>query len=140
MKTRVRYTGPGGSAVSWFEGSVRRKIDAIQEAVEEASESGKNISRHHIETRGTAKSGKRGRIETRQMLNAVDNDTPVRTNKSITSRFGWIKEFEDYFGYQERGFNHVNGQSVEGMYAITDAGEEVSQDLFEEIEKIIYGR
>lgn len=139
MKTRVRYTGPGASAVTWFEGSVRRRITQIQDIVEDAAEAGKNITKHHIETRGTAKSGKRGRVETRAMLDAVNSRTEHRDKRGVKSKFGWIDEFKDYFGYQEDGFDHVNGVTVEGMYALTDAAEEVFTDLERDIERVIYG-
>lgn len=139
MKTRIRYSGPGTSAVTWFEGSVRRKISEIQDLVEDAAEEGKNIAQHNVETRGTAKSGKRGRIETRQMLDAIDAETTHRDKRSVKSRFGWIKEFKDYFGYQEEGFEHINGVNVEGMYAITDAGDEVLKNLERDIERVVFG-
>lgn len=128
MKINVRsnYGGgdSGGDPVRWFRQKVTRIEDGAEAVLEQAMEDGAESMRHHIRTRGTAKSGKQGRIETGAMLEDVKSRVYPGTKKgNVVGRFGWIDNREDYYGYQEGGFEHVNGGSVEGMYAMVDAAE-----------------
>lgn len=137
MKVSVKYSGPGTSAQTWFEGVSKKMIDGISEVVESAVGEGKEITQHNIETRGTMKSGKRGRIEKGKMRNAVDSRVTKRDKSGVAGKFGWINEFEPYFGYQEGGFEHVGGVSVEGMYAISDAAKEVFDNIEADIDRAV---
>lgn len=118
---------------SWFKSKLERIAEIIEETAEDAAEKGESITKHHIETRGTAKSGKRGRIETGRMRDAVKGSVSDKTATSATARFGWLEGSPEYAKYQEPGFKHRGGVTVEGMYALTDAGEEVIQDAKEDL-------
>lgn len=137
MKVSVKYSGPGTSAQTWFEGVAKKMIDGISDVVESAVDEGKEVTQHNIETRGTMKSGKRGRIETGKMRNAVDSEITKRDKSGVSGKFGWINEFEPYFGFQEGGFEHVGGVTVDGMYAISDAAKEVFENIEDDIDRAV---
>ena len=126
VNIRSNYGGgsSGGDPVKWFRGKVTRIEDGIEDALKLAMEDGAEIMRSNIATRGTAKSGKAGRIDTGKMIGDVKSRVYPGTDKgNRVVRFGWIDNREDYYGYQEGGFEHVNGGEVEGMYALQDAAE-----------------
>lgn len=139
MKVSVKYSGPGTTAQTWFEGVAKKMVEGIEDIVEEGVARGEQITKHNIESRGTSKSGKRGRIETGAMRDAVDSKITERSKKRVSGEFGWINEFQDYYGYQESGFNHRSGVSVEGMYALSDAAEEVFSDIEGDVDRVIHG-
>lgn len=120
----------GGRPDLWF----RQKVDSIQQEARsllaEAAQEGEQITKHHIETRGTAKSGKRGRIDTGTMLNEVDSAVTVDRKDLVRSEFGWLGETPFYARFQELGT-----KTIEGMYALTDAYEEVTQNLEEDLKR-----
>lgn len=141
MKLTIRsnYGGgdSGGDPVRWFRQKVVRIEDGASEALEQAMEDGAESMRYHIKTRGTAKSGKAGRIDTGAMLNDVKAKVYPGTERgNQVGRFGWIENREDYYGYQEGGFEHVNGGSVEGMYAMVDAAELAFREFQREMERV----
>lgn len=104
--------------------------------VQEAADKGRDITKQHIETRGTAKSGKRGRIETSAMLNSVSSATVSSNIDEVVTRFGY--ENSPYWTqFQEPGFVHSSGVTVEGTYALQDAAEEVFKDLKRDIGDVV---
>lgn len=137
MKVSVKYSGPGTTAQTWFEGLTRNMISGIETVITSAVKEGEEIVKDNIETRGTFKSGKRGRIDTGEMRDAVDSRVTSQGNRGVTGSFGWIGNFEDYFGYQEDGFIHLGGVEVQGMYAISDAAEEVFRNIDDSIDQVI---
>lgn len=137
MRVSVRYMGPGKSLETWFDGLLKKHSEGVADLVEDAVERGEQITKHNIETRGTLKSGKRGRVVSGAMRDAVDSEVTERSRDRVRGKFGWIKDFEDYFGYQELGFEHRGGVTVDGMYALSDAAEEVFADVEEDIDRII---
>lgn len=137
MKVRVSYEGPHGSGVAWFENLTDSIISGAAEIVEENVSRGEEITKHNIDTRGTFKSGKRGRIKTGRMRDSVDSKIVSKNASGVKGEFGWINEWQDYFGYQESGFNHVGGVSVDGMYALSDAAAEVFQDVIDDFDRLI---
>lgn len=103
----------------------------------ELAEMGEEKMREYIQTRGTNRTWSRpwpsrktpgrragsgpGRIDSGDMLEAVGRKFQ-RGEKQSRAVFGWTKDFEDYFRYQEQGFVHfANGQKVAGMFALRDA-------------------
>lgn len=124
---------------SWFQSKMQHLTEIIHETAEEAAEKGGNITKHHIETRGTDKSGKRGRIETGEMRDNVSSKVTDKQPDSATATFGWIDGTPGYEWFQELGFVHRGGAEVEGMYALTDAREEVVDDLKEDLRSRIRG-
>lgn len=119
---------------SWFQTRVGEITRGVTQAVEDAAEQGANTTRHLIETRGTAKSGKRGRIETAAMLNSVSHETVKKSKDEVISRFGY-KDAPSYTPFQDKGFDSWTGVTVEGTYALGDAAEEVLADLLEDIDR-----
>lgn len=104
--------------------------------VKEAAEKGRDLTKQHIETRGTAKSGKRGRIETSAMLNSVSSGTVSSNIDDVVERFGY--ENSPYWTqFQEPGFLHSSGVTVEGTYALQDAADEVFKDLKRDIGDVV---
>lgn len=104
--------------------------------VQEAADKGRDLTKQHIETRGTAKSGKRGRIETSAMLNSVSSGTVSADINEVVTRFGY--ENSPYWTqFQEPGFVHTSGVTVEGTYALQDAADEVFKDLKRDIGDVV---
>lgn len=137
VRVTVKYVGPGKSAVDWFEDLSKKQSEGVSDVIEDAVKRGEQVTKHFIETRGTMKSGKRGRIETGAMRDAVSSEMTEKSKDSARGSFGWIKDFESYFGFQEEGFEHIGGVTVDGMYAISDAGDEIIADVQEDVERVI---
>lgn len=136
MSIEVKISGSSKSLTAWFEESVNSAMGDVNDIVADAIEKGEAITKFHIATRGTAKSGKKGRIETQKMYDAVKSEMVKETKTEAEGKFGWIDSYEDYYGYQEGGFEHVGGVTVEGMYALTDAGEEVWQNVVDDVKRV----
>jgi hypothetical protein len=133
MSIEVKVSGSSKSLTAWFEESVNSVMGDVNDIVADAIEDGALTTQINIATRGTPKSGKQGRVRTGDMLDAVKSEMIKSTPREAEGKFGWIDEYEDYFGYQEGGFDHVGGVTVEGMYALEDAGEEAWNNVVEEI-------
>ena len=123
-----------------FQAKMNKISAETRAATRAAAEIGAETMKQHISTRATAKGGRRpehpGRVDTGAMLNAVS----VRSSGNqyfSKSAFGWLSSKQDYFGHQEFGFNHRSAGAVPGMYALTDAFEEVTNELWHDIEGIV---
>ena len=128
MATNYRDVGN-----SWYDALIDEINDKARKAVRDAVEKGEAITKYNIENSGTLKSGKRGRVETGEMRDAVSGEITKDTADEIEGRFGW-KNGPAYARYQERGFTHVSGVPVEGMFALSDAAIEVLQDLEDDLD------
>ncbi len=141
MKITIRsnYGGgdSGGDPVRWYRGKVARVEEGSEEVLRDVMDDAAIMMAQNVSTRGTAKSGKPGRIETKKMHNDIDAKTTVSEAGRVTGRFGWIKNREDYYGFQEGGFDHVNGGHVEGMYALADAAEWANKQFAEDMRNVI---
>ena len=124
---------------SWFKSKMDEIADIIEETADDAAVMGESLTKNYIETRGTAKSGKQGRIETGEMLKKVSGKVSDVTPISATAEFGWLEGSPEYARYQEEGFAHRNGVDVEGMYALTDAGHEVIEDVKDNLRSRLRG-
>ena len=59
------------------------------------------------------------RIDTAKMLDGVSIDARGSNQFNRRYRFGWLKNPQDYFLYQEEGFWHWGaGKSIEGIFAL----------------------
>lgn len=116
------------AAGGWFEAKVneinRRNYRALQNAMKD----GEEITQTFIATRGTAKSGKQGRVDTGKMLESVDSETSLTGRDEAEGRFGWLKKKPFYAEFQEAGT-----QYIEPMYALTDAAAIVIDELVKDI-------
>ena len=129
-----------GKLVKWLIDSTKRLNDAVVETARNVSEKGENITKYRIETSGIAKSGKRGRVESGRMRDAVSSSTSLTGVGSARAEFGWLhwEDREPYFMYQDRGFTHYKSKEyIEGMYALADAADEVVADLKEDLKRKI---
>lgn len=98
--------------------------DCLDAAMVEAIQLGVETGKDKIETSGTVKSGKRGRIKTGTMLNEFKGNVDIGRAETV-GRVGWAQRREDYFLYQELGFAHyLSGEEIDGMLALKDATEE----------------
>jgi hypothetical protein len=125
--------GFGNAVLAWFNRNVEELNEETHHAVLKAGDQIAHRTREHIETRGTAKSGKQGRIETGAMWAAVDMEVVKDTEDEIEVRAGY-HDAPYYTVFQELGTARV-----EAMYALTDAAEEVLLDLQKDISEVIRG-
>jgi len=86
--------------------------DGARDITENAAKDGAAIMRLVVATSGTGWENRQGRIETGEMYNDIDaapreERISARGNSVIQWEFGWINGFEDYYRYQEEGFNNI---------------------------------
>lgn len=112
------------SMITELSGIPEEVAKEAQKLVSEAMNIGAETQRQIIETSGTPKSGKSGRIETGLMLNSVQSAGADRAGNVIEGKFGW-RDPEDYFIYQEQGFtinsrgsNYTSRADVPAMHAL----------------------
>lgn len=118
------------AAGAWFEAKVdeinRRNYRTLQNAMKD----GEQITQTFIATRGTAGTGKQGRIDTGKMLESVDSSTALQGPDEAIGRFGWLEKKPFYAEYQEAGTKYIAP-----MYALSDAAEIVRDDFLKDIGK-----
>lgn len=109
--------------VGKFRPRLYARLDQVmQEAVEEA--------RRITETSGTAKSGKAGRVDSRDMLDALGYKIFQTASESIEAEFGFPGKKAFYFYLQtQTGFNHIGGDFIEPTLAIEKAAQEAFYKL-----------
>lgn len=122
------------AAGGWFQAKVdeinRRTFRTLQGSMKE----GEQITQTFIATRGTAGTGKQGRVETGKMLDSVDSDAKLQGNDEAIGRFGWLDKKPFYAEFQEGGTKHIAP-----MYALSDAAEIVKADLVSKLSKDVKG-
>jgi hypothetical protein len=123
----------------------------VEEMTQEMADLGAERTRYYIRTRGTNKTwgqeseGTRGkpsgwwskktgryrygsfssRFDSGDMLRAVGTQIAAGPRQS-RAVFGWVRNVEDYFRYQEEGFFNVKARlRVDGMFALRDARKDV---------------
>ncbi len=97
--------------------------DMVQTSIEHAG-TGKTWSRTYYNKQGTPRSGSlTGRVWSGDMRADVEQDVKVSAD-AIVGSFGWIKNYEDYYGLQEVGFTQSQtGIEIVGMFAMADAAD-----------------
>lgn len=96
-------------------------LNDLEPLVERTVKTGADLMEAHIKTRGTVKSGKRGRVETGKMLSNVDYEM-FRKGDTLIGRWGWLDNWEKYFLYQENGFKNAwSREDVAPMHALFDS-------------------
>lgn len=137
MAVLRRASYPDGDVVKWFRGKVAKIEDGAQEVLQDAMDDGAYLMADLISSRGTAKSGKAGRIETKQMHNDVDSAVKSYGEGKIRGTMGWIKRKEFYYSLQEAGFEHSPGVTVEGMYALADASDWAMKQFKQDMDQVV---
>lgn len=105
---------------------------------QDAAEFGARKMQEFIETRGTGYVGRgpratpEGRIDTGYMYDQVGVSAPRRTATGVAINFGWVKDVEDYFALQERGF-----KNVPPMHALLDASVQAREYFYQRIKEIV---
>ncbi len=113
-------------------------LKAGEEIITEASRDGARQMRENISTRGTERSGKRGRIETGTMLENVTNTAERVDSHRVQARWGWLRRRENYFRWQEQGFrNPWTQQDVVPMHALLDSFLRVREDVLYKIARMV---
>ena len=111
----------------------------LEDLTTEASNYGADKMSEYIGTRGTDNlwekpwNGKAGsfigRVTTGKMLKSVGARSEGGAKQSRAA-FGWIRNVEDYFKYQENGFFHwLSRINIEPMFALRDARIDVVNKL-----------
>jgi hypothetical protein len=112
------------------EAKMKQAIERGSEIVRENGEYGAELVRDTVETSGTMKSGKRGRIDTGTMLGSVNDEFETIPN-GAQSTYGFLNP-PDYTKFQELGT-----QYIEPMNAIDDAAANVEVDFKNDIDRMM---
>lgn len=135
----MAFSNDGARVIAQINARIDEMTRRARRTVQEAADKGRDLTKEHIETRGTAKSGKRGRIETSAMLNSVSSGTVSSDINEVVTRFGY-QNSPYWTQFQEPGFFNVRANvAVEGTYALQDAAEEVFKDLRRDIGDVVKG-
>ena len=142
VTTRSKYGGENGTElVKWYRGKIQKLEEGTEEALTNMAIKGAELMRHYIASRGTEKGGRLprnpGRIDTSDMHDDVTHRVIKGASGKVQAHFGWLDRRKYYYGLQEGGFNHPFGGPVEGMYAMTDAANEVFQELRTEMGNVV---
>lgn len=137
MAVTRRSSYPEGDMVKWFRGKVARVEDGAEQVLKDAMDDGAYLMADLISSRGTAKSGKAGRIDTKQMHNDVDSAVKSYGDGKIQGTMGWLKRKEFYYSLQEGGFKHSPKVTVEGMYALADASDWALKQFKQDMDQVV---
>jgi hypothetical protein len=119
---------------SWFDRKVENLNRRTFRALDESMKEGEEITQTFIATRGTAGTGKQGRVDTGKMLDSVGSEAKLLNSDEAEGRFGWLNEQPFYAEFQEAGT-----QYIEPMYALSDAAEITIQELERKLGDAIKG-
>lgn len=96
-------------------------LEDFQPLMERTVKTGAELMEAYIKTRGTVRSGKRGRVDTGHMLDTVDYET-FKQGTTLVGRWGWLDSWDKYFLYQENGFKNAwTREDVAPMHALFDS-------------------
>jgi len=129
--TSVKESGP--DLDMWFVGFTKELDRNIDQLVEQIADEGQKLVRGFIETRGTGRVWRRayngrnasapGRDATGHMKKSVKQRSSSGSTAAVAS-FGWLDNYEEYFGLQEGGFTQEHTSiKIEAMNAIHDSGD-----------------
>lgn len=119
-----------GSMGSWFRSKLADIEELIHDTADSAAQEGETLVKTFVENRGTAKSGKKGRIETGAMRDAVSGEVIEKKIASATAEFGWLDGLPPYAKFQEQGT-----ATIEGMYTLADAKDIVTASVEEQLKR-----
>jgi hypothetical protein len=61
------------------------------------------------------------RFDTGEMRDSVDSQIIRSSRRIVSGEFGWLRNQQDYFIYQDKGFTHFGGAVIPAMNALRDA-------------------
>ncbi len=116
-----------GAGLDDLLGRMRKKVEHAwarqQVAAEKTAEFGAKTARQYTATRPSRKSGKAGRFESRDMMNAIKPRMVSFSYDLIEAQYGFVDEYEKYFGMQTiTGFRHNrSGEYIAPTFALRDS-------------------
>lgn len=110
-------------------------LDDLEPLMDRTVKTGADLMEAYINTRGTVKSGKRGRVETGNMVSKVDYEV-FKQGTTLIGRWGWLEHWEKYFLYQENGFRNAwTREDVAPMHALFDSFLRQREEFLSELGK-----
>ena len=92
----------------------------MEKAIQVGAESVQQV----VDTSGTTKSGKAGRIVTGDMRKEVDSRITQASSTMVEGEYGWLEQTPFYATLQDAGFRHwISGELVEGMFALQQSSD-----------------
>ena len=116
-----------GNGLGGIEALIRKKVQQawseLQKVNTEAAEFGAKTAQSYTNSRPGATTGKAGRVDTGAMVGAIRSRPLSFSQDLIQSQYGFIDEFEEYFGMQTvTGFRHNrSGDKIEPTFALRDS-------------------
>lgn len=106
---------------------VRKRVDEawndLRAVNEEAAEFGAKTAQSYTASRPGATTGKAGRVDSGNMIDAIRSRPVSFSADLIVSQYGFVDEFEAYFRYQTvSGFSHNrSGDMIQPTFALRDS-------------------
>lgn len=122
-----------------IDAKMRRAENEGDLIVTKGAETGAERMRDFIMSTGTGWVGKgaraipEGRIDTGEMHDAV----AVRKERKGHAEFGWVVDYEEYFGLQEKGFTQPSGHKVPPMHAFLNATMWTQEEVSEKLSRMV---
>lgn len=116
------------------ESKMKQVVEEGRQIVKDNGEYGAELVRDVVETSGTMKSGKAGRIDTGAMLGSVGDDYDEFPN-GAESTYGFLNG-PDYTKYQEFGDSEF-AVAFDGMFAVDDAHSNIEVDFRRDIDRMM---
>lgn len=122
MKLETSYQNLDG-IIAIVRKQVEEKWKSLGEAAAESAQFGAQTAQSYTATRPGATTGKAGRVETGDMIEALRPERVSVTTTEIHCRYGFIREYEEYFKYQTvTGFRHNrSGRYIGPTFALRDS-------------------
>lgn len=122
MKLDATYQNLDG-IIAIVRKAIQDKWDSLDRVAENAAEFGAKTAQSYTASRPGATTGKAGRIESGDMIDAIRSKRVSKTDSEIHKQYGFVDEFEEYFKYQTvTGFVHNrSGRYIGPTFALRDS-------------------
>ena len=124
--------GDASRLANWGEEIRKQIFDEVGKLMDEVMTEAAAKMRDFISSRGLPNSAGAGRIQSGNMLNAVDSQVTIG-GQVIEGTFGWLEGGEVYFLAQEEGAVLWNGGVIMPMLALYDAGQWAIQQFISKL-------
>jgi hypothetical protein len=118
-------TGGLDALVAGVRQQVEQKWATAGKIVLEAAEFGASTAQSYTRSRPGATTGKAGRVDLGTMAAAIRFKPVASTGKTVSARYGFVGDFEEYFRFQTvTGFRHVRSRDskfIAPTYALRDS-------------------